>query len=105
MKDTKEKPNKDELERAVKVVREAIREQELLYEELASKDDQSPVMVEGATKTGYYCQIMVDPKDAARIMLDYNYPTWKVLEEDSPTEMWSSLADLYGLESVSSIDL
>lgn len=64
-----------------------------------------PIMVEGKTETGYYCQLMVDPRDAARILLDYNYPIFSILGEDAPNAMWQRLAAFYGLKNVLSVDL
>lgn len=71
------------------------------------KEDATPhpITVEGETETDYYCQLMVDPRDAAQIMLDYDYPMYRALEEDAPTAMWDRLAGKFGLKSVSSIDL
>ena len=103
---TEEKPkvNKEELAQAVKIVNEAIRAEEQRLRKIASAEEQDPVMVEGTTTAGYGCQLMVDPKDAAKIMLDYDYPVWKVLEADAPNGMWEDLGRKFGLESVSSVD-
>lgn len=62
-------------------------------------------MLEGSTEKGYSCYMMVDPKDVARIFLEYNYPVWSILEEESPIELWDDLARFYGLETVNSVDL
>lgn len=67
--------------------------------------DLDPVMLDGETNTGYYCQLMIDPKTAANIMLKHDYPIYATLGEDAPDEMWRELADEYGLSSVSSVDL
>ena len=48
---------------------------------------------------------MVDPKDVAKILLEYNYPVWRVLGEDAPDEMWEDLGRKFGLEHVCSVDL
>ena len=105
MIDTERKQDNNELSKAVKIVQEAIRAKEDYYRKLAETDDQSPVTLEGSTTTGYYCQMMVDPKDVARIFLDYQYPIWSVLEEEPPVSMWESLAKLYGLKNVCSVDI
>ena len=103
---TEEKANsKEALENALRLVREAIQKEEKRLRSIAEREEQSPVVVEGMTKAGYLCQLMADPKDAAKILLDYSYPVWRVLGEDAPDGMWNELADMYGLESVSSIDL
>ena len=70
-----------------------------------TQDDLDPIMVEGETKTGYFCQLMVDPKDVAKILLEYDYPVFAVLEEEPPQGIWDDLADRFGLASVCSFDL
>lgn len=64
-----------------------------------------PVMIEGETRTGYYCQLMVDPRDIAPILLKYEYPIYRVLEEDPPEQMWCELGEKFGLDTVTSFDL
>lgn len=44
-------------------------------------------------------------KEIARIFLEYNYPTIRILGEDAPQGMWDDLADLVGIESCYSVDL
>lgn len=70
-----------------------------------STADCEPVLLDGETTTGYYCNLMINPKTAASIMLKYDYPIFATLGEDAPREMWRELADEYGLGSVSSVDL
>lgn len=65
----------------------------------------NPILIEGETQAGYFCQLMADPRDVAKILLHYNYPMYRVLQEDAPDEMWNELAQLVGLESISSFDL
>lgn len=97
---------KDErLSAAVKLVNEAIATEYRRLESLANTEENDPILVEGETSAGYYCQMMVDPKDVARILLDYNYPVWRVLEEDAPDGMWEDLGRKFGLTTVSSFDL
>ena len=62
-------------------------------------------MVEGEMSAGYFCQLMVDPKDVAKILLEYDYSVWRVLEEEAPDEMWEDLGRKFGLEHVCSVDL
>lgn len=95
----------DKLEDAVKIVQAAIKAKEDYYTKIANTEEQDPVMLEGMTAKGYGCTLMVDPKDVARIFIEYNYPVWSILEEESPIGLWDDLARFYGLETVSSVDL
>lgn len=90
---------------AVKLVNEAIVAEYKHLEEVLKTEENEPIMIEGETTAGYYCQLMVDPKDVAKIMLDYNYPVWRVLEEDAPDSMWEELGYKFGLARVCSVDL
>lgn len=105
MKDTENKQDNLELSKAVKIVKEAIRGKEDYYRRIAGADEQSPVMLEGRTHTGYDCQMMVDPKDVAKVFLEYQYPLWLVLEEEPSLDMWDRLAEIYGLDGVVGVDL
>ena len=95
----------DKLISAVKLVNEAIMTEYKRLEEISKTEEGKPIMVEGETTAGYFCQLMVDPKDVAKIMLDYNYPVWRVLEEDAPDAMWEELGYKFGLAHVCSVDL
>ena len=95
----------DKLEQAVTLVNDTIRAERKSLEDIARVDEHDPIMVEGETLAGYYCQLMVDPKDAAKIMLEYDYPVWRVLGEDAPDAMWEDLGRKFGLESVCSVDI
>lgn len=95
----------EKLSAAVKLVNEAILAECKRLEVLAKTEESDPILVEGETSAGYYCQMMVDPKDVARILLDYNYPVWCVLEEDAPDAMWEELGREFGLKTVCSVDL
>ena len=99
------KPTEMELEQAVKIVNAAIRKEEERYRKIANSDDQEPVLVEGCTTTNYNCQLMVDPKTLAHVLLHNEYPTWKILGTESPDSMWEDLGKIYGLEYVTSFDL
>ena len=94
-----------DLTAAIELVKAEIRAVKAELEEAKTLEEQDPIMIEGETKTGYYCQLMVDPKEAAKIVSDYNYAVYKVLGEDFPDEMWEALAEEYGLGTVTSIDL
>ena len=71
------------------------------------KEDATPdpILIEGETKTGYYCQLMVDPRDVAPILLKYDYPVCRILGEEPPHQMWLDLGEKFGLDSVTSFDL
>ena len=102
--DNKTNPT-NKLKDAVKIVQEAIRTKKEEYRRIANTEEQDPIMLEGMTAKGYGCTLLVDPKDVARIFLEYNYPVWSVLEEEPPEGIWEDLARFYGLETVSSVDL
>ena len=93
------------LEDAVAVVQKEIREWRIKYESVAKAEEQDPIMVEGETTAGYFCQLMVDPKEVARIFVDYDYALYRVLGEDAPDAMWEDLGRKFGLEHVCSVDL
>jgi len=93
-------------ERAIERVNEMISDERTKLEAITiTNGDLDPIMVEGETETGYYCQMMVNPKECAEIMLAHNYPTWKVLREDAPDAMWNELGRKFGIKTVCSIDL
>lgn len=95
----------DKLSSAIKLVNDAIAKETEKLRAIANSCEQDPILIEGETDTGYYCQMMVDPKEVAQIYLRYDYPTWHVLGEDAPDAMWNELAREFGLKSVSSVDL
>lgn len=45
-------------------------------------------MVEGETTAGYYCQLIVNPQEVAKIFVDYDYALYRVLGKDAPDAMW-----------------
>ena len=104
-KTTKETVSAEELKAAVKTVQAVIQARRDEYRRIASTDEQDPIILEGTTSTDYACQMMVDPKDVAKVYLEYDYPLWRTLEEDVPIEMWEELARIYGLATVSEVDL
>lgn len=95
----------NELENAVKVVNDAIMAEYKRIEEIAKTEEDDPILIEGKTTAGYFCQLMVDPKDVAKIALEYNYPVWHILQQDCPDGMWEDLGRKFGLATVCSIDL
>lgn len=99
-----DKTNKN-LSEAVKIVNEAIMKEFKRLEEIAKIEESEPIMIEGETTAGYFCRMMVDPKDVAKIILEYNYPVWHILEEDYPEAMWEDLGRKFGLATVCSIDI
>ena len=72
---------------------------------LTDKNDLDPIMIDGETRTGYYCQMMVSPREVAEIVLKYDYPVFAVLKEEPSQAMWDELADHFGLATVTSFDL
>ncbi len=102
-KKTDEKEEKNRLSDAVRIVKEAIDTERKRLE--AIKEDDDPIMLVGETVTGYYAQLMVNPKTVARIMLDYDYPLWTILDEEAPQGMWDQLAKVFGLDCVSEVDI
>lgn len=101
----KKELTREDLTAAIKLVNDEIAAYENELRKTRDGQDQDPIMVEGETEKGYYCQLMVDPKDAARIMLDYDYPKYKILGDDAPEEMWEKLGEFYGLAEICSVDL
>lgn len=95
----------DKLDSAVNLVNEAIMAEYKRLEEIAKVEEGDPIMVEGETTAGYFCQMMVDPKEVAKIALEYNYPVWHILKEDYPDVMREDLGRKFGLATVCSIDL
>lgn len=93
------------MDTAVAKVNEAIEGERKRLEEIAKTEEGDPILLEGETTAGYYCQMMVDPKDVAKIALDYNYPVWHILKQDYPEEMWEELGRKFGLAIVCSVDL
>lgn len=99
---------KEELEHAREIINQKISDERTKLEAFTLlKPDATPdpVCIEGETETGYYCQMMVDPRDIAPILLEHDYPVFKVLQEDYPEAMWAELAQKIGIDSVSSVDL
>ncbi|MBR3279237.1 MAG: hypothetical protein IKG01_10140 [Lachnospiraceae bacterium] len=108
MKDTRETNttnSTDELLNAVKVVQAAIKAKEDRYRKIASTEEQDPILIEGETRTGYDCQLMVDPKDVAQVFLDYDFALWDTVVGEVSDSMWDRLAEIYGLDRVYSVDL
>ena len=94
------------LEDAVAVVQKEIRKWREKYESVANENGQDhPIMVEGETTAGYFCQLMVNSREVAKIFVDYDYALYRVLGEDAPDAMWEDLGRKFGLEHVCSVDL
>ena len=96
--------DKDAIERVLQLISDYRTKLEAITL-VANDDDLDPVMVEGETSKGYYVQLMVNPKIPARIMLDFDYPVFRVLDEDAPQEMWNRMAITFGLDNVCAVDL
>ncbi len=95
----------EELNGAVNLVNEAIKTERSRLEEIAKTEEGDPILIEGETTAGYLCHMMVDPKDVAKIALEYDYPVWHILQQDYPDGMLEDLGRKFGLETVCSIDL
>ena len=97
---------KAKLADAVELVNKEIEKERKRLQDILDGDDmQSPVVVEGETFEDYYCQVMVNPKEVAKIMLRHDYPTWKVLGEDAPDGMWGDMGKKFGIKVVCGVDL
>ena len=94
-----------ELSKAIDIVRTAIRAEEKRLQEIADGTEQDPVMLEGSTTQAYSVQMMIDPSKVAKVMLDYQYPLYRIIGEDAPQEMWDELARMVGLEEVYAVDI
>lgn len=90
---------------AFRIVKDAINREEERLRKIANTEEQDPILLEGETSTGHYCQMMVDPKDVARILLKYDYPIYHLLMDDAPDEMWAELGRTYGLMTICGVDL
>ena len=76
------------------------------YESVANGNGQDhPIMIEGETTAGYFCQLIVSPQEVAKIFVDYGYALYRVLSEDAPDAMWEVLGRKFGLEHVCSVNL
>lgn len=92
--------DQEELNEAVKLVNSAIAE----GESRLRGDDDSHIIVDEETETGYYCQIQVDAKKVAEVYLRYDYPIYRILGQEVLDSMWIELARMFGLSSVDSVD-
>lgn len=95
----------EKIDGAVKVVNEAIMAEYKRLEEIAKTEEGDPILIEGETTAGYFYHLMVDPKEVAKIALEYNYPVWHILQQDYPDGMWEDLGRKFGLATAYSIDL
>lgn len=94
-----------ELLDAVRIVNAAIEIEAAKLHRIVESDENDYVLLEGETSKGYLVKMMIDPKNIVWIMLNYNYPVYKVLDQDAPSNMWGDIAELVGLESVCDVDL
>ena len=105
MDETIKRRNDEKLAEAVKLVNDAIMAEYKRLEKIAKTEEDDPILIEGETTAGYFCHLMVDPQDVAKIALEYNYPVWHILQQDYPDGMWEELGRKFGLETVCSMDL
>ena len=62
-------------------------------------------MVEDETTAGYFCQLIVNPQEVAKIFVDDDHALYRVLGEDTQDVMWEELGRKFGLEHVCSVNL
>ena len=62
-------------------------------------------MVESETTAGYFCQLMVNPQEVAKIFIDNDYALYRVHGEDARDAMREDLSRKFGLENICSVDL
>ncbi len=90
---------------AVRLVNAEIEAARKRLKDISQTEEADPVLVEGETSAGYYALVMVNPNEIAKIMLKYDYHFWDTLEQDAPDDMWQNIAEMVGLESVSSVGI
>ena len=96
--------DKDAIERVKQLISDYRTKLEAIT--LVEKDDDlEPVTVEGDTCKGYHVMTLVNPKIPAQIMLDFDYPVFRILGEEPPREMWNRMALTFGLDEVEFVDL
>lgn len=78
----------DKFHEAAKLINDAIRTEYKRLEEIAKTEEDDLILIEGETTAGSFCYTMISPKDVAKIALEYNYPVWRILEEDYPDAIW-----------------
>ena len=105
MDETAKRRDDEKLAEAVKLVNDAIMAEYKRLEKIAKTEEDDPILIEGETTAGYFCHLMVDPQDVAKIALEYNYTVWHILQQDYPDGMWEDLGRKFGLEAVCSMDL
>lgn len=74
--------NQEELNGAVKLVNSAIAEEGSRLRKIIEGDEDSHVMVDGETETGYYRQIQVDAKKVTEVYLRYDYLIYRILGQE-----------------------
>ena len=95
----------NELDNAVAIVQKEISNLRAKYESIAKEDGQDPIMIEGETIAGYAYQLLVDPKEVARILVDYDYALYRALREEAPYDMWEDLGRKFGIKYVCAVDM
>lgn len=74
--------DQEELNEAVKLVNSAIAEEESRLRKIIEGYEDSHIMVDGETETGYYCQIQSDVKRVAEVYLRYGYLIYRILGQE-----------------------
>lgn len=74
--------DQEELNEAVKLVNSVIAEEGSKLRKIIEGDEDSHVMVDEETETGYCCQIQVDAKMIAEVYLRYDYLIYRILGQE-----------------------
>ena len=93
-----------DLSKAKKTVMDAINKERARIKKIAETEEQDLILLEGETSTGYWCHLMVDPKEVAKILYEWDFAAWNFLDMDCPQEMWDELSKKYGI-TVGSVDI
>ena len=97
--------DQEKLKGAVELVNSAIAEEESRSRRIIEGDEDTHIVIDGETETGYYCQIQVDAKKVAEVYLRYDYSIYRIFGQEVSDNMWNELACMFGLGSVDSVDL
>ena len=104
------KYTKEQIDKAIDIVREQIDICEEIYKRMLEKpvdeddlDITDLVELTMVTTTGFDCKMYVDRKDIVKVLLDNDYPIYKVLRKSCPESIWNKIANVYGMDQVEGI--
>ena len=89
----------------IKTVKELIDKERNVLRKIAQDPEADPIMIDGITSKNVYVSGKVAADKVAKIMLEYDHPIYSVLGEDAPDDMWKRLAEEFGLDNISSVDI